>query len=49
MFLAAAQMCILAFSVYMASSIYVPAEPSIIAKFYSSDIVATLGISLFTL
>lgn len=42
-------MCILNFAVYIASSIYVPGEPSLIEEFSVSDIVAVLGLSLFTL
>ena len=47
--LIAFQMCLLNFSVYIASSIYVPGEASLIQEFGVSDIVATLGLSLFTL
>ncbi|KAI1808758.1 benomyl/methotrexate resistance protein [Daldinia bambusicola] len=42
-------MCILNFSFYIASSIYVPGIPSIMQDFGVSEIVATLGLSLFTL
>ncbi|OTB09775.1 hypothetical protein K445DRAFT_311111 [Daldinia sp. EC12] len=42
-------MCILNFSFYIASSIYVPGTPSIMQDFGVSEIVATLGLSLFTL
>ncbi|KAI2623985.1 benomyl/methotrexate resistance protein [Hypomontagnella submonticulosa] len=42
-------MCILNFSFYIASSIYVPGIPSIMEEFGVSEIVATLGLSLFTL
>ncbi|KAI0851712.1 benomyl/methotrexate resistance protein [Daldinia vernicosa] len=42
-------MCILNFSFYIASSIYVPGIPSIMEDFGVSEIVATLGLSLFTL
>ncbi|TVY23600.1 Caffeine resistance protein [Lachnellula hyalina] len=47
--LVATQICLLNWSVYMASSIYAPAEISAMADFHSSEIVATLGLSLFTL
>ncbi|KAI1322376.1 major facilitator superfamily domain-containing protein [Xylariaceae sp. FL0255] len=46
--LVAFEMCILNFAVYIASSIYVPGEPEVIAKFGVSEVVATLGLSLFT-
>ncbi|KAI6091792.1 benomyl/methotrexate resistance protein [Hypoxylon rubiginosum] len=42
-------MCILNFSFYIASSIYVPGIPSIMEEFGVSEIVATLGLSLFTI
>ncbi|KAF3059852.1 Caffeine resistance protein 5 [Daldinia childiae] len=42
-------MCILNFSFYIASSIYVPGIPSIMEDFGVNEIVATLGLSLFTL
>ncbi|KAF4622684.1 hypothetical protein G7Y89_g14345 [Cudoniella acicularis] len=42
------QICLFNFSVYIASSIYVPGEPSIIEDFGVSETVATLGLSLFT-
>ncbi|XXG96681.1 hypothetical protein Hte_002971 [Hypoxylon texense] len=42
-------MCILNFSFYIASSIYVPGIPSIMEDFGVSEIVATLGLSLFTI
>ncbi|KAI1376823.1 benomyl/methotrexate resistance protein [Hypoxylon crocopeplum] len=42
-------MCILNFSFYIASSIYVPGIPSIMEDFGVSETVATLGLSLFTL
>ncbi|KAI1384538.1 benomyl/methotrexate resistance protein [Hypoxylon trugodes] len=42
-------MCILNFSFYIASSIYVPGIPSIMEDLDTSEIVATLGLSLFTL
>ncbi|KAK8075988.1 MFS general substrate transporter [Apiospora phragmitis] len=47
--LIAFQLCLLNFAVYIASSIYVPGEASLMAEFGVSDIVATLGLSLFTL
>lgn len=47
--LIAFQMCLLNFAVYIASSIYVPGESSLIEEFGVSEIVATLGLSLFTL
>ncbi|KAI1087739.1 benomyl/methotrexate resistance protein [Rostrohypoxylon terebratum] len=47
--LVASLMCILNFSFYIASSIYVPGIPSIMEEFGSSEIVATLGLSLFTI
>ncbi|KAI1777657.1 benomyl/methotrexate resistance protein [Hypoxylon cercidicola] len=47
--LVAGLMCILNFAFYIASSIYVPGIPSIMEDFGSSEIVATLGLSLFTL
>jgi DHA1 family multidrug resistance protein-like MFS transporter len=43
------QMCILNFSVYIASSIYVPGTTFIMEDFGVGEIVATLGLSLFTL
>ncbi|KIW94519.1 uncharacterized protein Z519_04495 [Cladophialophora bantiana CBS 173.52] len=43
------QICLLNFAFYMASSIYVPGEASIMQEFGASEIVATLGLSLFTL
>ncbi|KAI0467764.1 MFS general substrate transporter [Xylaria cf. heliscus] len=43
------QLCVLNFGVYIASSIYVPGEPDLMAEFDVSVIVATLGLSLFTL
>lgn len=43
------QLCILNFAVYMASSIYVPGELGVMEDFGVSEIVATLGLSLFTL
>ncbi|KAK8057134.1 MFS general substrate transporter [Apiospora saccharicola] len=47
--LIAFQLCLLNFAVYIASSIYVPGEASLMAEFGVSEIVATLGLSLFTL
>lgn len=47
--LVAFQMCLLNFAVYIASSIYVPGESSLIKEFGVSEVVATLGLSLFTL
>ncbi|KAK8022747.1 MFS general substrate transporter [Apiospora rasikravindrae] len=47
--LIAFQLCLLNFAVYIASSIYVPGEASLMAEFGVSDIVAILGLSLFTL
>ncbi|KAI1103139.1 MFS general substrate transporter [Jackrogersella minutella] len=41
-------MCILTFSFYIATSIYVPGEPGIMEEFGVSETVATLGLSLFT-
>lgn len=41
-------MCILNFAVYIASSIYVPGEASLMAEFGVGETVATLGLSLFT-
>ncbi|KAI1200247.1 MFS general substrate transporter [Nemania serpens] len=46
--LIAFQMCLLNFAVYIASSIYVPGESSLIEEFGVSETVATLGLSLFT-
>ncbi|KAI8625428.1 MFS general substrate transporter [Xylariaceae sp. FL1651] len=43
------QLCVLNFGVYIASSIYVPGEPDLMEEFDVSVIVATLGLSLFTL
>lgn len=43
------QICLLNFAVYLASSIYVPGEAGFMEEFGVSDIVATLGLSLFTL
>ncbi|KAF2736895.1 MFS general substrate transporter [Polyplosphaeria fusca] len=43
------QLCVLNFSIYIASSIYVPGEASIMDEFHVSETVATLGLSLFTL
>ena len=43
------QICLLNFSVYIASSIYVPGESSIMEDFGVSETIATLGLSFFTL
>jgi DHA1 family multidrug resistance protein-like MFS transporter len=43
------QICILNFSVYIASSIYVPGESSIMKDFGVGETVATLGLSFFTM
>lgn len=43
------QICFLNFAFYMASSIYVPGEGSIMEDFGVGETVATLGLSLFTL
>jgi len=43
------QMCLLNFAVYLGSSIYTPGELSFIQEFHVSEVVATLGLSLFTL
>ncbi|KAK8013206.1 benomyl/methotrexate resistance protein [Apiospora marii] len=48
-YLIAFQLCLLNFAVYIASSIYVPGEANLMAEFGVSEIVATLGLSLFTL
>lgn len=42
------QICFLNFAIYIASSLYVPGEPSIEEDFGASEIVATLGLSLST-
>lgn len=42
-------MCILNFAVYIASSIYVPGELDLMDEFGVDEVVATLGLSLFTL
>lgn len=42
-------MYMLNFSVYLASSIYVPGLESIMEEFGSSQVVATLGLSLYTM
>ncbi|OTB08322.1 hypothetical protein M426DRAFT_7649 [Hypoxylon sp. CI-4A] len=47
--LVASLMCILNFAFYIASSIYVPGIPYIMEDLGASEIVATLGLSLFTL
>ncbi|TVY91629.1 Caffeine resistance protein [Lachnellula willkommii] len=43
-----AQMCLLNFSVYIASSMYTPGEADFMKNFNVSEVVATLGLSLFT-
>ncbi|KAN0111034.1 MFS general substrate transporter [Hyaloscypha variabilis] len=43
------QICILNFGIYIGSSIYTPGELSVMEEFGVSDIVATLGLSLFVL
>jgi DHA1 family multidrug resistance protein-like MFS transporter len=43
------QICILNFGIYTGSSIYTPGELSVMEEFGASDIVATLGLSLFVL
>ncbi|KAH7024708.1 major facilitator superfamily domain-containing protein [Microdochium trichocladiopsis] len=43
------QICLLNFAVYIASSIYVPGEPDLMEEFGVSSVVATLGLSLFTI
>ncbi|OCK74224.1 MFS general substrate transporter [Lepidopterella palustris CBS 459.81] len=48
-FLVGFQICLLNFSFYIASSIYVPGALSIMEDFGVSEIVATLGLSLFTI
>lgn len=42
-------MCILNFAVYIAGSIYVPGELGLMDEFGVDEVVATLGLSLFTL
>jgi hypothetical protein len=42
-------MCVLNFVVYIASSLYVPGETSLEQDFGVSEIVATLGLSLFSM
>lgn len=37
------------FAFYIASSIYVPGEVSIMEEFEVGEVVATLGLSLFTM
>ncbi|KAL4967052.1 MFS transporter [Aspergillus stella-maris] len=44
-----AQICLLNFAVYLASSIYTPGEPYLMEEFNVSEVVAILGLSLFTL
>ncbi|PVH88930.1 MFS general substrate transporter [Cadophora sp. DSE1049] len=43
------QICILNFGIYIGSSIYTPGEHSIMEEFGVSEVVATLGLSLFVL
>ncbi|RSL97651.1 hypothetical protein CDV31_012929 [Fusarium ambrosium] len=43
------QICILNFGIYIGSSIYTPGELSVMEEFGASEIVATLGLSLFVL
>ncbi|KAI0129777.1 major facilitator superfamily domain-containing protein [Xylariales sp. AK1849] len=43
------QICLLNFSVYIPSSIYVPGESSIMNDFDVSEIIATLGLSFYTI
>ncbi|RSL43786.1 hypothetical protein CEP54_014937 [Fusarium duplospermum] len=43
------QICILNFGIYIGSSIYAPGELSVMEEFGASEIVATLGLSLFVL
>lgn len=42
-------MCVLNFVVYIASSLYVPGETDLEKDFGVSEIVATLGLSLFSM
>lgn len=41
--------CILNFGIYIGSSIYTPGEQDIMEEFGVSEVVATLGLSLFVL
>jgi DHA1 family multidrug resistance protein-like MFS transporter len=43
------QICILNFGIYIGSSIYTPGEEDIMEEFGVSEVVATLGLSLFVL
>lgn len=43
------QICVLNFGIYIGSSIYTPGEQDIMDKFGVSEVVATLGLSLFVL
>ncbi|KAE9372880.1 MFS general substrate transporter [Stipitochalara longipes BDJ] len=43
------QICVLNFGIYIGSSIYTPGELSIMEEFGASEVVATLGLSLFVL
>ncbi|RYP11236.1 hypothetical protein DL764_000192 [Monosporascus ibericus] len=47
-FLVASQVCILNFVVYIASSLYVPGETGVMEEFGVGEVVATLGLSLFS-
>ncbi|KAM0817387.1 putative Major facilitator superfamily (MFS) profile domain-containing protein [Seiridium cardinale] len=47
-FIITSQVCILNFVVYIASSLYVPGEESLMKEFGVSEIAATLGLSLFS-
>ncbi len=43
------QICLLNFGIYIGSSIYTPGEPSLTEEFGVSEVVSTLGLSLFVL
>ncbi|ORY62710.1 major facilitator superfamily domain-containing protein, partial [Leucosporidium creatinivorum] len=43
----AGMICLLTFSVYLGSAIYVASIPGVVAEFHVSRVVATLGLSLF--
>ncbi|KAL2687884.1 hypothetical protein Neosp_005453 [[Neocosmospora] mangrovei] len=43
------QICILNFGIYIGSSIYTPGELSVMEEFGASELIATLGLSLFVL
>ncbi|ETN40929.1 uncharacterized protein HMPREF1541_05209 [Cyphellophora europaea CBS 101466] len=47
--LVATLICVLNFTVYVASSIYVPGEESLMQEFGVGEVVATLGLSFFSL